>query len=45
MDTTFMNSEYSKTSDPYWLLFDLSGEIKLKRSYKLVALTNLNRKI
>ena len=38
MDTIFMNSENSKTSDPYRLLFYLSDKINLKRSDKYVAL-------
>ena len=36
-----MNSEYSKTSDHYNLLLNLSDKIKLKRSDKYVALSNL----
>ena len=42
MDTMFMNSENSKTSDPHRLLLTLSGKINLKRSNKYVALSNLN---
>ena len=42
MDTIFMNSENSKTSDPHRLMFNLSGKINLKRSDKYVALTNLS---
>ena len=42
MDTMFMNSENSKTSDPHRLLLNLSGKINLKRSNKYVALSNLN---
>ena len=30
MDTIFMNSENSKTSDPHRLLIDLLGKKKLK---------------
>ena len=33
-----MNSENSKTSEPYRLLLNLEGKINLKRSYKYVAL-------
>ena len=40
MDTIFMNSENSKTSDPYRLLFNLSDKINLKRSDKYVVLSN-----
>ena len=32
MDTKFMNSENSKTSDPHRLLLDLVDKINLKRS-------------
>ena len=32
MDTIFMNSGNSKTSDPHRLLLDLSDKINLKRS-------------
>ena len=42
MDTIFMNSENSKTSDPYRLLFNLSDKINLKRSDKYVVLSNLS---
>ena len=36
-----MNSEISKTSDPYRLLLNLSDKINLKRSDKYVSLSNL----
>ena len=42
MDTIFMNSENSKTSDPPRLLLNLSDKINLKRSDKNVALSNLS---
>ena len=42
MDTKFMNSENSKTSDPQKLLINFTDEISLKRSDKYVALLNLN---
>ena len=42
MDTIFMNSENSKTSDPHRLLVNLSDKINLKRSDKYVALSNLS---
>ena len=32
MDTNFMNSENSKTSQPYSLLLNLTDKINLKRS-------------
>ena len=38
MDTTFMNSENSKTSDPYRLLLNLTYKINLKRSDKRLLL-------
>ena len=37
MDTIFMKSENSKTSDPHRLLLNLTDEINLKRSDKYVA--------
>ena len=37
MDTIFMNSKNSKTSDPYRLLLYLTDKINLKRSDKYVA--------
>ena len=42
MDTIFMNSENSKTSDPHRLLLNLTDKTKLKRSDKYVALSNLS---
>ena len=42
MNTIFINSENSKTSDTHRLLFNLSDKIKLKRSDKYVALSNLS---
>ena len=43
MDTIFMNSRNSKTSDPNRLLFDLSYEIYLKRSDKCYAWKNIKK--
>ena len=40
MDTIFMNSRDSKTSDPNRLLLSLSDKIYLKRSDKYVHLSN-----
>ena len=37
-----MNSENSKSSDPYRLLLILSDKINLKRSDRYVALSNLS---
>ena len=42
MDTTFMNSRNSNTSDPHKLLHNLSDKIDLKKSAKYVALSNLS---
>ena len=42
MDTVFMNSGNSKTSDPHRLLQNLSGKINLKRSDKNFTLSNLS---
>ena len=41
MDTIFLNSENSKTSDPHRLLLHLSDKVNLKKSNKYVALSNL----
>ena len=38
MDTIFINSRNSKTSDLYRLLINLSDKINLKRSEKYLAL-------
>ena len=40
MDTAFMNSGNSQTSNPHRLLLNLSDKINLKRSDKCVALSN-----
>ena len=42
MDTIFMNSENSKTSDPHRLLLNLTDKMNLKISNKYVALSNLS---
>ena len=42
MDTLFMNSKNSKTSDPDRLLLNLTDKINLRRSEKYVALSNLS---
>ena len=42
MDTIFMNSENTKTSDPHRLSLNLTDRINLKRSDKYVALSNLS---
>ena len=40
MDTIFMNSKNSGTSDPHRLLFNLTDIINFKKSDKHVALSN-----
>ena len=42
MDTRFMNSENSKTSDPHRPLLNLTNEINLNRRDKYIALLNLS---
>ena len=42
MDTIFMNSGNSKTSDPHRLLPNLSDKINLMRKDKYVSLLNLS---
>ena len=42
MDTIFMNSKKSGTSDPHRLLLNLTDKINLNRSDKYVALSNLS---
>ena len=42
MDTIFLNSGNSKTSDTHRLLLNFSDKINLKRSDKYVALSNLS---
>ena len=42
MNTIFMNSENSKTSDPRRLLLNLTDEIDLRRKDKYIALSNLS---
>ena len=40
MDTIFMNSEHSKTSDPHRLLLNLLNKTNLKRKNMYAALSN-----
>ena len=42
MNTIFLNSENSKISALYRLLLTLENKVKLKRSDKYVALSNLS---
>ena len=41
MDSIFMNSKNSKTSDPHRLLSNLTDKLNLKRADKYIALSNL----
>ena len=42
METIFLNSENSKTSDPHRLLLSFTDKINLKRSDQYVASSNLS---
>ena len=42
MDTTFMNSENTKTSDPHRILLNPFHKIELKRRTEYVALSNFS---
>ena len=42
MDTIFMNSKNSRTSDPHRLLLNLTDKINLKKNDNYVALSNLS---
>ena len=42
MNTIFMNSKSSKTSDPHRLLLNLRDKIDLRRKDKYIALLNLS---
>ena len=42
MDTTFMNSENSKTSEPYILKLKLTDKLDLRLNKKVIALSNLS---
>ena len=42
MDTIFMNSENSKTSEPHVLIFNLTDKLDLGRGEKSVALSHLS---
>ena len=37
MNTVFMNSENSKTSDPHRLLLNIRDKVDLKRKYKYIT--------
>ena len=42
MDTIFMNSENSRTSEYQVLMFKLTDKLDLRRGQKTVALSNLS---
>ena len=42
MDTIFINSENSKTSEPYFLILKLTDKLDLRRNEKSIALSNLS---
>ena len=42
MDTIFMNSKNSETSDPHKILLNLTGKINLKKNDKYIALSNFS---
>ena len=42
MNTIFMSSENSKTSDPHRLLLNLTDKIDLRRKDKYIALSNVS---
>ena len=42
MDTTFMNSENSKSSEPHVLILKLTDKLDLRKGEKSIALSNLS---
>ena len=42
MDTIFMNSENSTTSEPHVLILKLTDKLDLRRGEKSIALSNLS---
>ena len=42
MDTIFMNSEKSKTSEPHVLVLKLTSKLDLRIGEKFIALSNLS---
>ena len=42
MDTTFMNSENSKTANPHVLVLKLTNKLDLRMGKKIIALSNLS---
>ena len=42
MDTIFMNSEISKTSEPHVLILKLTDKSDLRKGEKVIAVANLS---
>ena len=42
MNTIFMNSENSKTSDPHRLVLNFTDKIDLRKKHKYIALSNFS---
>ena len=42
VNTVFISSRNSKTSDPHWLLLNLTDKIDVRRKDKYIALSNLS---
>ena len=42
MDTIFMNSENSKTSEPHFLILKLTNKLDLRIGEKIIVLSNLS---
>ena len=42
MNAIFMNSENSKTSEPYVLILKLTDKLDLRRGEKKIAISNLS---
>ena len=42
MDTIFINSENSKTSEPHVLMIKLTNKLDLRIGEKIIALSNLS---
>ena len=42
MDTIFINSENSKTSEPHVLILKLTNKLDLRIGEKIIALSNLS---
>ena len=43
MDTIFMNSENSKTSEPHVVILNFTDKIDCRRGEKSISLSNLSR--